>query len=432
MRRLGISTICMAGFVVFFGLAVGLQRNQLQRMRAEPHTYHDWLYLPSSQYVKWTTLGFDQFTADLLWLRSIQAFGASMAQKQELGALYNYFDVITDLDPQFLAVYTFANMVIGEEARDHVRGLKILEKGMTENPRKYRLPYDAAFFSYWTMDDPKLGKYYTTLAIKAPDCPAFVRGWEAYFDSKMGKYQAAVEKYFAEYAHYFRAGDAVMMQNKYSNFRKAMTQWIVAEIRSKALEFHAREGRHPTVSELEQLGAFKESELPDWPAFAQFILGITNSENGVLPEDPTVIADLMRTKFVRKGWDRLPPCPSSDHPSFRGYIIWPGQEPMNPVKEGQKAEDVEQNDHYCISEIAAVKFIVERSLIIETWAVEHQKRANQEGCPPTLDSFMPNSELVDDLIEPWGGRWIWDAENCKFYPSTFPNLTELYRQAPLI
>lgn len=418
MKRFIQNSLFLLGFLLFFGTAIHFQRFQSGMLRQEPEKFRDWLYLPSSAYVQWTTLGYDQIAADALWLRSIQSFGATYANKETLPQLSAYFDVITDLDPHFLAVYRFANLVIGEEGGDFEKGLAILEKGMTKNPDKYLPAHDAAFFTYWTMQDADLAKYYTLRALKTPDCPEFVRGWLSFFDKEMGRYMVAYQNYFTDYARYHNAGDKVLSRIRYLNLRRALDEWYLAEIRKAALDFEAKNGRAPTIPELESSGAFLELELPDWAALSQLIKSVEESGEKY-PESETELQSIA-SKFLRKGWTRLH-CPASDNRHFPGYMIWPGQRPFLTTT---GIEEPHENPYYVMSEIDVADQLV--TLIQSVIATAENYRVANGHFPPDK-SFLPPDSLV--FAEPWGGDWTYVPETGRFYPSTKPNLVELYREA---
>jgi len=418
MKRLIQNTIFLLGFVLFFGTAIHFQRFQSEKLRQEPEKFRDWLYLPSSAYVQWTTLGYDQIVADALWLRSIQSFGATFANKETLPQLNAYFDVITDLDPQFLAVYRFANLVIGEEGGDHEKGLAILEKGMEKNPDKYLPAYDAAFFTYWTMKDGELAKYYTHRALKTSDCPEFVRGWLAFFDQEMGRYMAAYQNYFSDYVRYHNAGDTVLRRIRYLSLRRSLGEWYLAEIRKVALDFESKHGHTPTMKELEDTGAFLDLELPDWPALNQLLKSFEESGEKY-PESETE-HQTIASKFVRKGRTQLL-CPASGNRHFPGYTLWPGQ---RPFLSSTGIEEPIANPFYVLSEIEVadqVASVVRGAKL----TADNYKLTN--GYYPPDTSFLPPESLA--FAEPWGGEWIYNPKTGEYYPSSKPNIVELYREA---
>lgn len=415
-------------FLAAFGGAIGLQTRIIDKRKNEPNPYYDTLYLPSSEYVRTITVGYDQFAADYFWLRAIQTFGATFANRDNLGQLQRYFDVVTDLDPAFVDVYSFANMAIGEEAGLWEPGLAMLDKGMEMNPRRYRLPFEAAFFSYWTMNDPERALYYVRMALKAPDCPGYVGGWLGYFDAKMGRYQAALEHYFLEYARHYNAGDADLAELRLVTLRRSIDGWYRAVLREKAIAGRKPDGSYPSVEELETAGAFGDAEMPDWSRLGPF-LETLKADGTPLPSEREELLALLE-RFVRRGWDRMPSNPASYNRFFMGYRIWPGQEPTAPdPADPEKAID---NSKFAISELEIAKVLHDQisvgSKLLRQVASEHMHWEEGE-CPPEVRQSW-DLTFASKYAEPWGGEWVWNDEYCAYFPSTHPEILTEYSHAP--
>jgi hypothetical protein len=50
------------------------------------------------------------------------------------------------------------------------------------------------------------------------------------------------------------------------------------------------------------------------------------AESGLYIEDSEEAIENLDGAIYTRTWERMPPNPS-DHPVFRGYLVWPGQEP---------------------------------------------------------------------------------------------------------
>ena len=262
MNRLVARILLFGIFAVLFGTSMSLQHRQLEEMRQRPDRFLSFIYLPNSDYVKLITLGYDNFSADFLWLRVIQAYAALFSQPEKVEPLFHYFDAMTDLDPHFLAPYSFLPMALGEGAGMDRETLALLDKGIENNPHTYKIAFEAAFYSYWQMDEADLAKAYVGKALLTPDCPAWLGGWLAYFDLKMGRYIAAYETYLRQYMGFVNVGDEDLTEIRYKTLRRTLESWYTAELRIRALAFFESEGRTPTMEELEQSGAFKDMILP--------------------------------------------------------------------------------------------------------------------------------------------------------------------------
>src|SRR5690606_20622334 len=95
-----------------------------------PGHYVQRIDIPSSDVIRIAALGYDNLYADFLTLRAVQMFGASWRTPEGVedstAPIYNYFDVLTDLDPHFVSVYELANLIISDDKGDHERGLDII------------------------------------------------------------------------------------------------------------------------------------------------------------------------------------------------------------------------------------------------------------------------------------------------------------------
>lgn len=404
-----IRLILLIGFVLTTSAGVALQHRIITLEAQGQHPYR-LLYLPSKEYVKPAALGYDHTLADFLFLRAIQAFGATYTFSLDLSQLWAYFDTVTELDPHFLTPYSFGNLVLGEFARDDERALAILDKGIANNPEKYKPAYDGAFYALWVLENVELAREYVRTALQTPDCPEFVRRWEAFLDEKMGRYEAAFQKFLTEYLQAVDSDDPMMADIQHKRLRHSIDQWCINVIRDKAVEFEEREGRYPTVQELEALGAFLDVSLPDWPRLQGYLASVARGDLQieVSAETSAELAD----RFVRDGWQKLPPSPMSPNRHFPGYIIWPGKEPFY--------EDGEPTLHFVKNEFEAA-FMVKEYLRIAEWTIARYQEEHDGACPPDLATAFPAPAGTTDAF---GGEFRLDRERCRVYVTSRPNLRE--------
>lgn len=114
------------------------------------------LYLSSSTLRK-LSLGYKEIVADIYWLRAIQYFGSKETSEQNPDLLYKYFDILTDLDPQFFNAYRFGGTFLAEPPPyglgDLDKGIRLFDKGRQNNPNNFRLPVEEAFIYYLYVKD---------------------------------------------------------------------------------------------------------------------------------------------------------------------------------------------------------------------------------------------------------------------------------------
>lgn len=112
---------------------------------------------PSS--LKKLSLGYEQMLADIYWLRAIQYFGRDNVDitAKDPQTLYQYFDIITDLDPKFVNAYRFGGTFLAEPIPmglgELEKAFKLYDKGRSNNPSNFRLPLEQAFLYYLYTDE---------------------------------------------------------------------------------------------------------------------------------------------------------------------------------------------------------------------------------------------------------------------------------------
>ncbi|MGQ0793640.1 MAG: tetratricopeptide repeat protein [Deltaproteobacteria bacterium] len=120
-------------------------------MRGKFRSIEGTLYLSSST-LKTLSLGYTELVADIYWLRSLQYFGGDDVVNKNPELLYHYFDIITDLDPQFTNAYRYGGTFLAEPPPiglgDIERGVALFDKGRANNPDNFRLPFEEAFIYY--------------------------------------------------------------------------------------------------------------------------------------------------------------------------------------------------------------------------------------------------------------------------------------------
>jgi len=141
------------------------------------------LYFPSNEFVKGTTGGFDLILADFMWIETGSYFGKHHRSDKSYPYLYHMFDIITDLDPKFIPVYTLGTIMIATDARESDLALKLLDKGMRDNPDLWQIPFTKGFIYYVHNRKPlKASKWFLLASYKenAPERVEKFATWTLY------------------------------------------------------------------------------------------------------------------------------------------------------------------------------------------------------------------------------------------------------------
>ncbi len=147
--------------VLLVGLVGGFALVQVQqRLDAELapfRTETDVLYLPSGEWVKRLSMGYDGLMGCIYWTRVVQHYGREHIKATEGGSpdyrlLYPLLDITTTLDPELLLAYRFGAIFLAEPPRagpgKPELAVKLLEKGIQHNPDYWRFWWDMGFVYY--------------------------------------------------------------------------------------------------------------------------------------------------------------------------------------------------------------------------------------------------------------------------------------------
>ena len=129
------------------------------------------LYFPSNEFVKATTGGFDLLLADFLWIETGSYFGKHRLSDKRYPYLYHMFDIITDLDKKFVPVYTLGTILLSTDAKESELALKLLDKGMADNPQLWQLPFTKGFIYYIHNKNPEEASKWFLIASYKEDAP---------------------------------------------------------------------------------------------------------------------------------------------------------------------------------------------------------------------------------------------------------------------
>ena len=150
--------IIIAGFAAIVSLSGYLERHHPPL----PPDYEDSDLSMNGSKLKGFALGFEGLMADWYWMRSLQYIGGKIDKSESdiniddmrslnPKLLYPYLENATDLDPHFIAAYSYGAMVL--PAIDAQKAIELTNRGIANNPSEWRL-YQHLGYIYW-----KMGKY---------------------------------------------------------------------------------------------------------------------------------------------------------------------------------------------------------------------------------------------------------------------------------
>ncbi len=191
--------------VILLGLGSAAALNRWQEVRrppADPALEEENLYVTGGA-ARRMSLSFNGLIADWYWMRSLQyvgrkviaqgdKFSVSNLGDLDLRLLYPLLDTATTLDPQFIPVYEYGAVVL--PAINDEQAIKLLEKGIENNPTEWRL-YHHLGYIYWQRDDYQTAAAKYEAGARQPNAPAWMRAMSARMLAEGGSRATAREIY---------------------------------------------------------------------------------------------------------------------------------------------------------------------------------------------------------------------------------------------
>jgi hypothetical protein len=145
------------------------------------------LYYPSGFFVREASLGQQASAADLAWIRALQYYGEHKRTDRVFTYLDHIFRILTDLDPEFANAYIFGGLVMAQDAEMVEPGLRLLEKGVRNNPGNWELTFETGFAHYVAARDYRKAAMYFALAARHPEAPEYVVRFGAFANRLAGR-----------------------------------------------------------------------------------------------------------------------------------------------------------------------------------------------------------------------------------------------------
>ncbi|MEQ8821657.1 MAG: hypothetical protein RLY93_15585 [Sumerlaeia bacterium] len=219
--------------------------------------------LPKPEVVKVAALGYDNLYADYLTLKAIQQFGAGWRTTDgSTEPIYEFFDLITELDPHFTGAYEFGNMILSDDRGDHEAGMRLVEKGIKNNPDHWKLAYLGIYTSIWGAEDPERALEFLEYAKRAEDTPGYVLRMGEFAKRLMGNYPAAFEFLMEQMIDYLEKGQTFEAEVALLRFQGSLDSWYKQELRKAAERYHDAFDAHP--AQIEEL--FDPEIMPPYQA----------------------------------------------------------------------------------------------------------------------------------------------------------------------
>lgn len=396
-------------FLAFGAGALWLQHRQLRQIQRE-RPYRDSLFLPRKEFAKALAFGYDSFVADFLYLRSIQAFGGQWSKaidkKEDYKRVVQYFITIAELAPHFIEAYEFGSMVVGEDGGDPRKAIELNRVGWLKNPDKYRLAYLNTYAAWWNLQDPDLTRFWTEMALKAPDCPDHISRMLSYVDRNTGRYAAALERWISDYLEAVANENSHMLSISEGQLLDITDQWnltILHEALQKYRDDH--NGNLPAnLDEMVRAGYLQNYESVNFQVLMDTLQGYRYT--GLVPPGAQKLA-VEKSFGLASG---IPQSPYGPDPKRHYYFL---RQDVDP----EDFEVVMENKAMIMSMQKARGFTSKNLRYVRTKLEEFQEEQGRN--PENLQELFPHGLKA---LDPKRGSWDYDPKAGTVHSPTFPDL----------
>jgi tetratricopeptide (TPR) repeat protein len=164
MASRAVTTLVLPVVLIVAGYAssIALSRHIETTRPPLPENYGDSDLQMNGSDIRGYSLGTESLIADWYYMRSLQYIGEKLLNSksefiniEDLSdlnprLLYPYLKNATDLDPHFIAAYTYGALVL--PAIDPPKAIELTEQGIANNPSAWRL-YQHLGYIYWKLGD---------------------------------------------------------------------------------------------------------------------------------------------------------------------------------------------------------------------------------------------------------------------------------------
>lgn len=266
----------MPAFLVAGSLLMGVfldAQIRLEAMQSDRGAGYRLLYLPNGRYLKTVSLGFSQLWADVIYLWSIQFYSEEGRAAKGEYLEHIFGSVLAELDPHYLDPYLTGALIMSMEAGEVELALRLLDKGLENNPENWILAADAGFYAYLQLHDYERAEAYFGRAVEMPGAPPVLARLRAGMAAKRGAKQ---EAYLAWLEIYETSDDDYVRIISFRHVHDLKIELDVERLQSEVAAYRERTGRYP-----ERLEILVESgRLPMIPTDPQQLPYLYNPDTG--------------------------------------------------------------------------------------------------------------------------------------------------------
>lgn len=258
--RARLATTLVAALVLAVSLAgAALTVRHLDHLRAGA-TAEEALYVPSPKILQRMSLGYSGLVADIYWTRAVQYFGQQHhLHSRNYKLLPPLLDIATTLDPHLLAAYEFGATFLAQKppegAGDPDAAVRLVERGVRENPSAWRLYYNLGFIHYFERHDYAAAADAFDRGSRVPGAYPWMKVMAAQMSQHAGDLQTA--RWLWSSLYQTTENDEIRV-NAAKHLRALRVDEEVSQLEKRTEAFHEGTGRWPASwAEMVAAGYFR-------------------------------------------------------------------------------------------------------------------------------------------------------------------------------
>jgi hypothetical protein len=243
------TTTLVAATVLAASLAgASLTVRRLDRLRAGA-TAEEALYVPSPKILRRMSLGYTGLLADIYWTRAVQYFGGHHhVRSEQYKLLEPLLDIATTLDPHLTVAYEFGATFLAQKppegAGDPNAAVRLVERGVRENPSAWRLYYNLGFIHYFERHDYAAAAAAFERGSQVPGALPWMKVMAAHMAQHAGDFQTAR---FLWSSLYQTTESEDIRANAAKHLRALRVDEEVSLLEKLVAGFHQRTGHWPAT-----------------------------------------------------------------------------------------------------------------------------------------------------------------------------------------
>ena len=241
-------TVFVAALLLVGSLAcAALTVRHLDHLRANA-TADEALYVPSPKFLQRVSLGYTGLLADIYWTRAVQYFGQQHhLNSKNYKLLPPLLDITTTLDPHLLVAYEFGATFLAQKppegAGDPDAAVRLVERGVRENPSAWRLYYNLGFIHYFERKDYTAAAEAFERGSRVPGAYPWMKVMAAQMSQHAGDLQTARLLWSSLYQ---TTENDEIRANAAKHLRALQVDQEITLLEKISENFHERTGRWPS------------------------------------------------------------------------------------------------------------------------------------------------------------------------------------------